>query len=250
MKELDLTGPDTCAQPAPSTPVVNPPSSAEMTSMPLAEMGLQPGTIILMSSEHGNAACHHVRLVGYAEKKSVIVSHPESEGQLLFVKNGTDFHCKGFHGKRAFHFHARAMHSQLQPYAYLHLTYPDKVCSKAVRSSHRIKTSIIASVMFAGAADSIPATIRDLGLNGVQIHLPDAPCKVGAQVQLAFRLTIDDEKQLFDIAAVVKRALPVTSEAGYRALELGVQFIDLPLEKRRLLEIHVYRNLLAVGDPV
>lgn len=247
--DLDFTDPVARTQNAPSAPVVNTPSPAETISIPLAEMGLQPGTIILMTSEHANAECRHVRLVGYAERKSVIVSHPESEGQLLFVKNGTDFHCKGFHGKRAFHFHARAVHSQLQPYPYLHLTYPDKVSAMAVRSSHRIKTNIIASIMFEGAADGCPATIRDLGLNGGQIHLPHLMCKAGAQVQVAFRLTIDDEKQLFEIAAVVRRAQPITSEAGYTALELGVQFIDLPLEKRRLLEIHINRSLLAITDP-
>jgi hypothetical protein len=245
--EPDVRSQDAAATAASALPEAQPP--AETISMSFADMGLQPGTTILMTSEHANAECRYVRLVGFVDRKALIVSHPENEGQLVFVKDGTIFHCKGFHGKRAFHFHATAMHSQLQPYPYLHMTYPEKVGTMAVRSSHRIKTNVIASVHFEGAAEGCPATIRDLGLNGAQVHLPRMKCPPGTPVQLAFRLTIDNEKLLFEIPSVVKRSQPIVSEAGYASQELGVQFIDLAIEKRRMLEIHVNRNLLAIVDP-
>jgi c-di-GMP-binding flagellar brake protein YcgR len=222
---------------------------AEMVSIPFCETGLTPGTAIQLVSEHATTDRLIVRLIGYLDKKSLIVTHPENHGHASYVKDGTGFDCNAFHGKRVFQFRATAIRSHMQPYPYLHLTCPEKVSSMTVRGSHRIRTQIIAAISFANSAASSPCTIRDLGLTGLQIHMSPSPCEKGAEVQIAFRLNIDDEKVLFEVPARVQRVQKTQSDAGFESLELGVQFLELPLDKRRLLEIYLYRGLLAGTDP-
>jgi c-di-GMP-binding flagellar brake protein YcgR len=251
----DNKGPD----PVVGEQTVHPPNSENLStgkhavidesmSTSFAESGLSPGTAIQLGTAHSPADRQYVRLIGFLEKKSLIMSHPDKDGHLVFVKDGTSFECKAFHGKRVFHFHASALRSQMQPYSYLHLTYPEKVSSMVVRGSHRISTNIIAAIAFANSANSVPCTIRDLGLSGMQIHMSRMAGEMGAGLLVAFRLTIDGEKHLFEIPAFVRRARPFVSESGFESLELGVQFTDLPAEKSRLLEIYIYRNLLAITE--
>jgi hypothetical protein len=217
----------------------------QQKKMTFAEIGMDIGTPIqLQNSDNPSAAKHFVRLIGYAERKSLLLTHPSEDGQILFIKEGSGFRCSAFHGKNAYTFDASVIKPQLLPYPYLHLEYPAQVFVSMIRKAYRIKTAVVASV---GPADSdarCACHIQDMSMSGFMIQSPEDISSLNEKLHVAFRLSIEDEPSVFELDTIVRNYQPHIADSGKTTWRLGVELTGLEKEQRRLLEIYIYRNLL------
>src|SRR5512136_666879 len=112
---------------------------------------------------------YYVKLIGYLNKKSVLVSHPVYNEKLLFVKKGESFLVRGFSGTKTYEFTADVINVCLTPYPYLHLSFPPKISTVNMRSALRAKIRLACSVKSTDD-EATPGTIEDMSISGARIH--------------------------------------------------------------------------------
>lgn len=127
-----------------------------------------------------------------------------------------------------------------QPYAYLHLSYPDDVQRVEIRKNERVPVSIPAQVHASGAS-AISATLVDLSASGAQLLAPDALGAVDDRIEFTVELSFAGASRELRIAAVIRN---VTRSARSNSDEPqhrhGVQFDALKQEDMLLLLGHLY----------
>lgn len=81
--------------------------------------------LLRMWSEGGSADdAMTVKLVGVHEGKSIVITAPERDGRLAFVKEGVTFFFSGFSGELVYEFNALVQKVRFDPYPYLHIGWP------------------------------------------------------------------------------------------------------------------------------
>ncbi|MEQ1516050.1 MAG: flagellar brake protein [Usitatibacteraceae bacterium] len=213
--------------------------------VPFNDIRLPVGTAMQLTNPANEAGGREtVRLIGYLDRKSLIVTHPARHGQIMFVKEGAVYRCRAFAGKNAYAFEAHVLRVALAPFPYLHLSFPATVQTNVIRKSARIPTEIVATAEPVGTGKVTTCTIKDLSVEGALIQSKIAIAEIGSEIRLAFRLTIDEEPFLFEIAAEI-RSLQAASETEPNVMKCGVLFRKLDIAVRRELEIYIYRQMVS-----
>ncbi len=209
------------------------------------ETRLPVGTAVQLTNPENEAGGREtVRLIGYFDRKSLIVSHPTRDGQIMFVKEGASYRCRAFAGKSAYAFEATVLRVALAPYPYLHLSFPSVVHTNVVRKAARIPTEIVSTSEPIGGGQSTTCTIKDLSVAGALVHSKTSIGNAGQDVSIAFRLTIDEERVLFKIDAEIRSVQP-GGESDPGTLKSGISFKNLDATLRREMEIYIYRQMVS-----
>jgi len=209
---------------------------------PFIESRLPVGTVIQLNADSG--ARETVLLIGYLERQSLIITHPTREGQIMFVKEGSSYHCRAFAGKNAYSFDSSVLRVAMAPFPHIHLFYPGTVFTSVIRKTVRVDTEIVATTEAIGKGRPITCTIKDLSLTGAQVQSKAPPGEIGEPVRIAFRLTLDEMPVLFEIIATVKSKVNAI-DRGKAVVRTGLQFIDLDVAVRRELELFIYRQIVS-----
>lgn len=161
----------------------------ELSDLQSVKLGI--GDVVQLQDFSHEKLRHYVKLIGYLHKKSVVVSHPMRDEKLLFIKKGESFLLRGFSGTRTDEFTADVVNVCLQPYPYLHLSYPVQINTVNMRAALRIKRRLVCSVCLKDSGQTTPATIEDMSISGARIQSRTAFGKIGDKVEVSFRLPID-----------------------------------------------------------
>ena len=201
------------------------------------------GDIVQLQDFAASKQYHYVKLIGYLNKKSVLVSHPMQDEKLLFIKKGESFLVRGFSGTKTYEFTADVINVCLAPYPYLHLSFPPKISTVNMRSALRVKLRLVCSIR-AKAGEPISATIEDMSISGARIHSKNEFGRVGDEVEVSFRLPIEGEEQLFVVPAVIRNEGSVADGVGEERLVLsGLEFHQPDGYERTLLHNFIYKSL-------
>ena len=169
-----------------------------------------------------------------------MVTAPSVQGRLVFIKEGQQFLVRGFVGKDAVAYKTRVIKSNLSPFPYLHLAYPETVQSMRIRGSSRVSVQLVTAVT--GPAGQASARIVDLSVGGARMMSPRAVADKGDEVKLAFRINPSGLDVYMTISARVRAVTRDETASGQVAT--GVEFIDLSEQDRLYLTNMVYQNLL------
>ncbi|MEQ1914488.1 MAG: flagellar brake protein [Sideroxydans sp.] len=90
----------------------------------LLSVKLGIGDVMQLQDFSSSKDQYYVKLIGYLNKKSVLVSHPMLGEKLVFVKKGESYLVRGFSGTKTYEFTANVINVCLTPYPYLHLSFP------------------------------------------------------------------------------------------------------------------------------
>lgn len=214
------------------------PESRDTADVGLPDMLLAPGDILqLQTTGSGQGERYPVRLIGYHSPVSVLVSAPLANGRLVFLKEGQRLLVRGFVGRDAVGYSTRVLKSNLSPFAYLHLAWPDEVQTMRIRGSARVPVELVCAVIAADAQYS--ARMIDLSQGGARLLSRVSIGAVGDQVQLAFRINPGGTEIYLRPRALVRT---VVDEQGQ--ITTGVEFIDLSETDNLYLSNMVYQHLL------
>lgn len=216
-------------------------ASAEVHISSLSQIQLAPGDLVQLQTLHPtHAERYQVRMIGFYAPVSLMVTSPTVQGRLVFVKEGQQFLVRGFVGKDAVAYKTRVIKSNLAPFPYLHLAYPETVQSMRIRGSSRVSVELVTAVN--GPAGQGAAKIVDLSCGGARMMSPKPVAEKGDDVQLAFRINPSGLDVYLKINAKVRAVS--RDETANSQVATGVEFVDLNEQDRLYLTNMVYQNLL------
>jgi c-di-GMP-binding flagellar brake protein YcgR len=207
----------------------------------LAQVQLSPGDPVQLQTLHAtHAERYQVRMVGLFAPISLLVTAPTVQGKLVFVKEGQQFLVRGFVGKDAVAYKTRVLKSNLAPFPYLHLAYPESVQSMRIRASARVPVDLVTAI--ATPVGQAAARLVDLSVGGARLVSPRAFAEKGHEVKISFRINPSGMEVYLTLNAVVRAVH--REESAQNQTATGVEFVGLTDQERLYLTNMVYQNLL------
>ncbi|SDU33651.1 flagellar brake protein [Halopseudomonas salegens] len=213
----------------------------ERTTTSLTQIQLAPGDLVQLQTLNSHQTERfQVKVIGFHAPVSLLVTAPTNGGKLAFVREGQQFLVRGFVGKDAVAYKTRVLKTNLSPFPYLHLAYPDSVQSMRIRSSARVSVELITAVNH-GGKQIASAKMIDLSVGGAKVLSTSTFAELGEEVELAFRINPAGLDVYLKVASKV-RMVNTDEQSGQVAT--GVEFVDLSEQNRLYLTNMVYQNLL------
>lgn len=218
-------------------------------SISFASIHLAIGDALQMQPVVDNHLRYYVTLIGYVEKRSVLVTAPVIEGHVQLVREGQPFVLRAFSGRNAYAFDASVLKSCGAPFPYLHLSYPKSVQTLPVRSEQRLRVNLIGAVPeVEGVVQGEPQAclVVDLSLGGAMITAPRRLVEVGHRFKLSIRIVANQAPVYVALPCVLRnlREAPATDGRG-SVLHHGVQFLEIDAKDQLLLENFIFRAMLS-----
>ncbi len=232
-----------------------PPHEASQDAGPAAEtisfasIHLGVGDPLQMQPVAESHLRYYVSLIGYVEKRSVLVTAPVIEGHVQLIREGQPFVLRAFSGRNAYAFDASVLKSCGAPYPYLHLSYPKSVQGLPVRSEQRIRVNLIGAVPeVEGVAQTDPTACRvaDLSLSGAMIDAARPVAGVGQKFKLTLRATVNNASVYIVLPCILRNLREAPGpDGGAPVMHHGVQFLEILEKDRLLLENFIFRAMLS-----
>lgn len=215
-------------------------------TLDLDALKLLPGdTLQLQPLMEGQTERWSVQVICQLKPKSLLVSAPVVDGKLIFIKDGQTYLVRAFSGLNVCAFKARVLKSQLQPFPYLHLSWPDSVQAMRIRKAMRAPVAIIAAVHDGEEGRQTGAgKIVDISVGGAKLL---SPTQLGAKDQtlwLSFKVKLGDMEEYVKTAATIRTSGEETDEQGKTMHAYGVQFGELGQSQRLIIMNLVYQFVL------
>ncbi|MBP6096595.1 MAG: flagellar brake protein [Methyloversatilis sp.] len=191
---------------------------------PPPKLGDQPGT---------------VKLIGYVNDLSVLVTMPDTRPWAGPPIEGDEFTVRAFSGRHAYGFSTTVGKRAVSPFEYLHLQFPRRITVRQIRNAERIATSISARIL--DAAEPISTVVTNLSATGAEVRAWEPARVVGDSISLELILDIHKVRTRVVVSAVIRNAhqLADSGESAY-----GVQFTDVNAQTNIFLKSFVYQNLV------
>ncbi len=234
----DVKPSDTASLPKPQEEVLS-----------LDAIKLMPGDALqLQPMLEGQTERFTVHVIGVMKPKSVLVTMPVVEGKLVFVRDGQTYLVRAFSGLNVCAFKARVLKSQLQPFPYLHLSYPESVQAMRIRKAMRAPASIIVAVQHSEDGKQIGAgKMVDISVGGAKMYSTMQLGEKGDNLWLSFKVKLGDMEEYVKTPVVIRSIGEEDDEQGKRMKSFGIQFGELVQSQRLIIMNLVYQHLLKEG---
>ena len=187
-----------------------------------------------------------VKLIGYREGKSILVTMPRSDGELLRVVKGQVFIVRLFSVQTVYAFNVTVLEGKVSPYAYMHLSYPEKVESVVVRNAQRVNVGLIVSVQHSDpdkvTGESVSAKLTDISTGGAKLSTLEAIGELSEDISMSAKLTVGGVEQYLQILATIRR-VDIEEEEGKQMFTYGLEFRFVEENDRLVLHGFVYEQL-------
>jgi c-di-GMP-binding flagellar brake protein YcgR len=184
---------------------------------------------------------YYVKLIGYHKGKSVLVTAPQQEGNLCYIKEGQAFVVRFFSGKNAYAFTSNVIRAANVPYPHLHLSYPSQVRGLVVRSGERVNARIICTVSIPEDTKTVavPGLLTNISIGGALLSSKRKLGEKNDLLAIKFRIFIRDIEFYMTIDATV---CSVSKDDAGDFLH-GLRFAGLPNDMAIALTAFVYQKL-------
>lgn len=182
-----------------------------------------------------------VRLVGWLEGTSVLVTMPQNASGRVPLQEGDEVLVRAFNGQSAFGFRTVVLRAGYTPFAYLHLGFPRNIEQVQIRSSYRTRVDLPATIA-AGNKSGIAACIINIGTTGALIETAKAIEETTGALGIAVDFELHGAPVSLELQAKVRTAKRLAPKDSSERQQLGVEFKDLkPNDKLALGSLLWYR---------
>lgn len=189
---------------------------------------------------------YYVKLIGFLEDKSILVTTPRMDGSALKIPAEQRFIVRMISGNSAQGFTAKALHSTTRPYPHLHLTYPQDLESITVRKAERVNCKLIVTVHNEesenASAEGTSASMQDISTAGSQLFTLAPIGEKGQTITINSKVKVADIEQYLTITGIIRRV--VEPENNGDKYEYGIEFVLLEDKDKLLLHGFVYERMM------
>lgn len=182
---------------------------------------------------------YSVTLVGWLEGQSVIVTAPRSANVSRIVHSGDTVVLRTFAGMNVYAFQANILLTPTSPFQYLHLSFPQRVDSVAIRSAVRCRLHLPITLTTGSKASD--GAILNIGANGALIESHHALEK-GGDVSLVTAFELHGVPVTLELAGEVRSVKPAGLLKNAPA-QYGIQFLNLKPKDRLILGSLVSKHI-------
>ena len=216
-------------------------------SMKFNEIKLTNGERIqLQDPSNKNNDRIFVKLIGYREDKSILVTMPRAEGDLIRVVKGQVFIVRLFSVQTVYAFNVTVLEGKVSPYAYMHLSYPESVESVVVRNAQRVNVELIVSVQHSdpdkATGESVSAKLTDISTGGAKLSTFEPIGELSEDISLSAKLSVGGVEPYLQILATIRR-VDIEDEDGKQVYSYGLEFRFVEENDRLALHGFVYEQL-------
>jgi c-di-GMP-binding flagellar brake protein YcgR len=210
---------------------------------------LMPGDALqLQPLLEGQTERFTVHVIGVMKPKSVLVTAPIVDGRMIFVRDGQTYLVRAFSGLNVCAFKAKVLKAQLQPFPYLHLSYPDSVQTMRIRKTMRAPAGIIVAAQQSEDGGPIGAgKLVDISVGGAKLLSPTPLGCKGDTIWLSFKVKLGDMEEYVKTPVVIRSLVEEDDDQGKRMQAFGIQFGELEQSQRLIIMNLVYQHLLKEG---
>ena len=211
-----------------------------------SDLGLDIGTPLVIETV-GSARKYHVQLIGYIDKRSILISSPSRDGREVLLDKDAVLAIRLLDGKKVCAFETRILYRSIHPYTYYHLQFPESVNTRQVRNSERVVIQLAVDVDsdFDILGDwPKPATLTDLSKTGARLISPYSLGEKGHELVLNFELNVSGMKKTLHIPCLIRNIeLSAMLENDQRGrYVVGTQFINMTDEQTLTLSTYIYEH--------
>lgn len=190
-----------------------------------------------------------VKLIGYSEGNSIIVSVPKVNGKEFLLKNDTILKVRLIADNFACGFQTKVLTHYTAPFLHIHLEYPDKLEAIPVRSASRVRLSLPVSIEEAESGALYGEWPReeilvDVSNSGARIQCKEGLAPVGSDLLLSFSVSVDGIKRDLKLPATVRNIAEVSDPVAGEVFQYGVQFKPINNDDRVYICGYVYEQML------
>lgn len=211
----------------------------------LLDVKIGIGDTVQLQDTSSDKQRYFVKMIGFLNKRSVLVSHPRQGDKLSFIKDGAGFLVRGFAGTKTYEFNSNVISVCLSPYPYLHLAFPAQVKTINMRGAIRIKLRLVCSIESQTTGAKVSAIIEDMSISGARIQATKAFGQVGDAVSVGLRMQVGEENQVFLVSAMIRNVhQEMDSQTGNEIFMHGMEFVQTQSVDLTVLQNYIYKSML------
>lgn len=196
--------------------------------------------------EHLQVPRTYVRLVGYVDKASLIVTAPVHKGMRVPLLDNELIVVRAFTRQSAFLFKSAVLRVCRLPFDYVHLSFPTDIKGTVIRKATRVKASFPVEVLGGFMETGDDTVIENVSATGALVHAPAPLGNKGDIVKLRFVLNVHDCDSTVELDARI-RYLDLATD-GKDGMDIsyqhGFEFVDPPATAMMLIKGYVYQQII------
>lgn len=214
------------------------------------DMGLKAGDRIqLAPPPNVGPERHIVKLIGYLDPVSLLVTTPVANGVRVQLLKDDEVVARVFSGRNAFGFASAVTRVCKLPFEYLHLSFPQEIQGAVIRKSPRILLKLIATIATAEQPDAEPASgmIVNISYSGALVDARKPLGEKGQKLQLTFRVTLHNQDVLLKTNAVIRSVFADETPGGSAQTSMlhhGIEFEELQANDDMILHSLIYQHMI------
>lgn len=177
------------------------------------------------------------RLIGCLPGRSLLLSVPKQTGKLVKFRTGQKIVVRLMIDNGIGIFAGIVESLTLDPYPILHLSYPESVTFKGIRSATRVVVyeKVTVSNISLESRPSTQGVISDISISGARVELSDEIAEIGDVVELKAQVDIRELKRELMLTGIVRsRVEPTDNHLEGMLVSYGLEF-NLQTEEQHLL---------------
>jgi c-di-GMP-binding flagellar brake protein YcgR len=252
LRELSWTVPSGAAEPSADNAAAAKAMLADIpeTGFTFQDMRLRVGDRIqLQPPATISQERYIVRLIGYLENSTLLVTMPLENGLRVPLRENDKIVARVFTSQKAFGFTSTVERVCKIPYDYLHLSFPYAIQGSVIRKSPRVRTKIITSISRGDETDESKrqsGLIVNLSADGALVRARQPLADKGESLRLAFRVNLHSVDAFLTVNAVVRSIfLDENGEGGGAPMHNhGLQFLELKPNDSVILQSMIYQQMI------
>lgn len=188
------------------------------------------------------------RLIGCLPGRSILVSVPKSAGRLIRFRTGQKVVLRFMIDNGIGVFISIVDIQTTDPYPILHISYPENVSFKGIRSATRVSVDLVSQVKNLDHPELNPVSgqVADISTTGARVDLAHPMGEIGEKLSLSAQVDINGISRQLIMSGVIRSKVEPSEEEPTEdgVIGYGIEFLPTDEEQRLVLYAYVFGQIV------
>lgn len=194
----------------------------------------------------GQPERYSCRLIGCLPGRSILMSVPKVGGKLIKFRTGQKIVVRLMVDNGIGVFVSLVDVQTVDPYPILHISYPENVSFKGIRSATRVGVDLPMELTNITAPTGVKTLglISDISISGARIEVTDVVGAIGDTVELTAQVEIQNVKRELKVQGIIRSRVESTEHQDPGLpVSYGLQFTETNEDELLIMYAYVYSQM-------